>query len=328
MATSLASSLIVLTQRRFSLPLLAAALVLYPAVFRDVFYITIAVTVGVALLLTLSMNLVIGYSGQFSLAHSAFFGIGAYVPAILSRDLGLSPWLGLPAGVLAGAIVATVIGIPVARLRGYYLAVATFAFGFFVEILARQATELTGGAYGIQGLPIPSLFGFPLQGAAYYPVVVIAVAGTILMLNSLMRSPLGRAIIATRDHPGAAGAAGINPAQMRLLAFVLSAAIAAFAGWLQCFYFRSLNPLMLSPDWNFVWVFMVFIGGLCNVRGIVAGTLLLTVSPELLGFATEQTILAACFVRGQKQWQRGTSLEPIATSCLLHITWHPSISAQ
>jgi branched-chain amino acid transport system permease protein len=266
--------------------------VAYPLAFRDGFHITIAVNVGVALILTLSMNLVIGFSGQFSLAHAAFFGIGGYVPAILARDLGLSPWLGLPIAVSAGVLIAIIIGIPVVRLRGYYLAVATFAFSFFVEIVARQATELTGGAYGIQNLSAPSLFGAPLQGALYYPLVVVAVLVTLAVLGNLMRSPLGGAIRATRDHPGAASAAGINPAHMRLLAFVVAAGFAALAGWLQAFYFRNLNPLMLLPEWNFVWLFMVFIGGLGHVRGVIAGTILLTVAPEFLGFATEQTILA------------------------------------
>lgn len=280
------------TRRRYRLLVVTAVLMAFPFVFRDVFFVTLAVNFGIALLLTLSMNLVLGYSGQFSLAHSAFFGIGAYVPAILYRDLAVSPWLGLPVAVLAGAAVAALVGVPVARLRGYYLAVSTFAFAFFVEIVARQATDLTGGAYGIQGLPSPSFFGLSLQGASFYPLVVVAVVAVMALLHNLMHSALGRAILATRDHPGAAGAAGVDPAQMRLLAFVLSAAIAALAGWIQCFYYRNLNPLMLSPEWNFIWVFMVFIGGMGHVPGIVAGTLLLTVAPEFLGFATEQTILA------------------------------------
>lgn len=263
----------------------------FPLVFRDPFYITVAINVGTALILALSMNLVIGFSGQFSLAHAAFFGIGAYVPAILARDFGISPWLGLPAGISAGLAIAAVIGIPVVRLRGYYLAVATLAFSFFVEILVRQLTDVTGGAYGIQNLPAPSLFGVALVGGSFYPVMLAAVVATIVLLDNLMRSPLGREIVAMRDHPAAAAATGINVARARLVAFVLSAGLAALAGWVQAFYFRNLNPLMLSPEWTFIWLFMVFIGGLGHVRGIVAGTVLLTLAPEFLGFATEQTVL-------------------------------------
>jgi branched-chain amino acid transport system permease protein len=280
------------SRRRYGVVALAIGFMLLPLVLRDAFFITLAVNFGITLLLTLSLNLVVGYSGQFSLAHSAFFGIGAYVPALLFRDLAMSPWLSLPIAIAAGALLALLIGIPVARLRGYYLAVSTFAFAFFVEIVVRQGSDITGGAYGIQGLPAPTFFGWTLQGATYFPLVVIAVLGVMVLLDNLMTSSLGRAILATRDNAAAAGASGINSAQMRLLAFVMSAAIAALAGWLQCFYFRNLNPLMLSPEWNFFWIFIVFIGGMGNVRGIVCGTLLLTIGPELFGFATDQTILA------------------------------------
>ena len=255
------------------------------------YYITIAVNFGITLILTMSLNLVIGYSGQFCLSHAAFFGVGAYVPAILAKQVGLSPWLGLPASIAVSAALATVVGIPVVRLKGYYLAVATLAFSLFVEVVIRQGGSVTGGGYGISGLAPPELFNLPLKGASYYVLVLLLVVVVFVSIDNIINSRFGRSILAVRDNAPAAAATGINVGQIRLMVFVLTAGFAASAGWLHTFYHRQINPILLSPEWTFVWLFMVLIGGIGHKRGVILGTLLLTVVPEFLGFATDQTIL-------------------------------------
>lgn len=266
-------------------------LLLIPVITREPYHITICVDLFVTIMLTLSMNFVVGISGQWSFAHAAFFGAGAYIPAILVTRLGISPWLGLPLGITAVLMVATIIGVPIVRLRGYYLAVCTLALGFLAEVIVRQAADITGGGYGIQRIPALEWFGTPLRGAAYYPVAVCGVILTGVLLSNLTHSPLGRAIMAARDNPLAASAMGINVAQSKLIAFVLAAAIAAAAGWLHAFYFLGLDPSLLSTDRAFLWIFMVFIGGVGHTPGVVLGTVLLVLAPEIIGFAGQGQVL-------------------------------------
>jgi branched-chain amino acid transport system permease protein len=257
-----------------------------PLALGNPYHLNLAVNAGITLIVALSLNLVVGYSGQFALSQAAFYGIGAYIPGLLASRWDVSPWLGLLAGLVGTTAIATVVSVPAARLRGYFLSVATLAFGFFVEILVRQATEITGGAYGVSDLPVLTLLGYPLQGIAYYLLTAVALVLVGMLLGNLMRSALGRAIIATRDSPAAAAASGINVALMRVLAFVLSADIAALAGWLQAFLDRNINPQMLSPELTFIWLFLVLIGGLGHATGVVLGTLLLTVGPSFIGVAS------------------------------------------
>jgi branched-chain amino acid transport system permease protein len=254
------------------------------------YHVTVAFNLCVTLILTLSLNFVVGHSGQFHLSHVAFFGTGAYVSAILAKA-GLSPWLCLPCAMGAVAMLAAMIGLPVTRLKGLYLAVATLSFSLFIEIVVKQGGPLTGGGYGIQDIPMPEFAGMELVGRTFYPIALLALAATVVLLRNLLNSKFGREVIATRDHPDAAEASGIDPASVRLAVLVIGAALAATAGWLHTFYHRALNPSLLSPEWTFLWFFMVLVGGMGNSIGVVLGTILLSLVPEFLGFATGQTIL-------------------------------------
>ena len=269
----------------------AAVIVAMLPLAGDAYHLTIAVNLCITLILTLSLNFVVGNSGQFHLSHVAFFGTGAYVSAILAKQYRLSPWLCLFCAVPAVAILAALIGLPVTRLKGLYLAVATLAFSLFVEVLVNQGGALTGGGYGIQDIPPAAAFGARLSAKSFYLVALAALVITILIINNLLNSKFGREIIASRDHPDAAAAAGINPAATKLFVLVIAAAFAAVAGWLHTFYYLALNPIVLSPEWTFVWFFMVLVGGLGSMTGVVLGTTLLTLAPEFLGFAAGQTVL-------------------------------------
>jgi branched-chain amino acid transport system permease protein len=279
------------TAVRACMALIVVAILVAVPVAGNPYYITLAVNFGITLILTMSLNLVIGYSGQFCLSHAAFFGVGAYIPAILSKQFGLSAWLGLPASIAASGLLAALVGVPVVRLKGYYLAVATLSFSLFAEVVIRQGGSITGGGYGLSGLSPPEVFGTPLKGASFYLLVVVLVAIVFVSIDNVMNSRFGRSVLAVRDNAPAALATGINAAQIRLTVFILTAAFASIAGWLHTFYHRQINPILLSPEWTFVWLFMVLIGGIGHKRGVILGTLLLTVVPEFLGFATDQTIL-------------------------------------
>jgi branched-chain amino acid transport system permease protein len=277
--------------RLYPLALVAAGIVAMLPITADAYHLTVAVNLCITLILTLSLNFVVGNSGQFHLSHVAFFGTGAYVSAILAKQYHLSPWLCLFCAVPAVAMLAALIGLPVTRLKGLYLAVATLAFSLFVEVLVNQGGALTGGGYGIQDIPAATMFGARLSAKSFYLLALAALVMTILIINNLLDSKFGREIIASRDHPNAAAAAGINPAATKLLVLVIAASFAAVAGWLHTFYYLTLNPVVLSPEWTFVWFFMVLVGGLGSITGVVLGTMLLTLVPEFLGFAAGQTVL-------------------------------------
>jgi branched-chain amino acid transport system permease protein len=277
--------------RLYPLALVGGGIVAMLPLTADAYHLTMAVNLCITLILTLSLNFVVGNSGQFHLSHVAFFGTGAYVSAILAKQYHLSPWLCLFCAVPAVAMLAALIGLPVTRLKGLYLAVATLAFSLFVEVLVNQGGTLTGGGYGIQDVPAATIFGARLSAKSFYLLALAALAMTILIINNLLDSKFGREIIASRDHPNAAAASGINPAATKLLVLVIAASFAAVAGWLHTFYYLTLNPVVLSPELTFVWFFMVLVGGLGSITGVVLGTMLLTLVPELLGFAAGQTVL-------------------------------------
>jgi branched-chain amino acid transport system permease protein len=272
------------------LSLLAFILVALLPFWGSAYHLTVAVNLCVTLILTLSLNLVVGYSGQFHLSHAAFFGTGAYVSAILAQQVNLSPWLCLPSAMIAVGILAAVIGLPVTRLKGLYLAVATLSFSLFVEVLVNQGGTITGGGYGIQDVPAAHFGDAKLSGKSFYVVALVALGASFLVLHNILDSKFGREVIATRDHPGAAEASGINPALIRLVVLIIAAALAALAGWVHTFYHLALSPILLNPEWTFVWFFMVLVGGIGSTVGVILGTLLLSLVPEFLGFATGQTI--------------------------------------
>jgi branched-chain amino acid transport system permease protein len=278
--------------RSYPAAIIGAAIVAALPLFANDYHVTLAVNLCITLILTLSLNFVVGYSGQFHLSHVAFFGVGAYASAILAKQYHLSPWLCLVGAIFTVALLATLIGLPVTRLKGLYLAVATLAFSLFIEVLVNQGGALTGGGYGIQDVPPATVFGARLSGKSFYLLALAAVIVTVLGLGNLLDSKFGREIIAVRDHPDAAAAAGINPAATRLLVLVIAASLAALAGWLHTFYYLNLNPVVVSPEWTFIWFFMVLVGGLGSMTGVILGTVLLTLGPEFLGFAAGQTILA------------------------------------
>ena len=270
---------------------ISVALALPAFVIANGYYLTLLTNVGVTMILTLSLNFVIGRIGQFSLAHSAFLGIGAYIAAILAQRHGMSGWLTLPIAIAGSCAAAAIIGVPVLRLRGMFLSVATLAFGLFAEVFARQASEITGGAYGITGIPPLDFFGIKLRGIGMYLLVLALLLLTALILENIRLSRFGRAIAAARDNEAAAAAAGIDIPRTRLVGFILSAAIAATAGWAYGFFHLTLNPYVLSLDITFVWLFIVLVGGLGSMRGVAVATVLLGIGPEMLGFASTQQVL-------------------------------------
>ncbi len=243
--------------------------------------------IGIAAIAAIGLNILIGYTGQISLGHGAFFGVGAYGAAILSTALRFPFWLSLIGGGIITSLVGLIFGIPSARLKHLYLTIATLAGQFILQYLFVSWESLTKGPMGIM-LPKATLFGIDVKGDRYFFFVIFVcfVVMTWFAVN-LMRTRYGRAFIAIRDNDRAAEGMGIPLFRYKLLSFAISSFYAGFAGGLAAFYIGSITPepytLMLSIE----FIAMIIIGGLGSIPGSVFGAIFITGLNEILSHSTE-----------------------------------------
>ena len=239
--------------------------------------------IGINSLLAISLNMLMGYAGQISLGHAAFFGIGAYTTAVLTATYGLSPWLSLPCAVGLALLVAFLIGFPTLKLSGYYLGMGTLGFGMIAFILFREWDEVTGGASGFVGIPslVLGSVDFSSGRAAFYLVWAV-VLGTVLLCRRIVDSRIGRALRSIHDHEKASQAVGIDTMAMKLIIFVFSAGIAALAGFLYAHHVSFISPGTFDFLTSVRIVTMVVIGGMASIWGALLGASLLTLLPEWL----------------------------------------------
>jgi branched-chain amino acid transport system permease protein len=234
---------------------------------------------------TMGLNLTVGYAGQKSLGHAAFFGIGAYTVAIVMKA-GLSFWLGLPLAMLGCFAIGLVLGFPALRVQTIYLAFATLGFNTAVWLVMRNEEWLTGGTFGINSIARPSLFGFSLDGnLAYYYFVL----GTTLLLAALLwgllRSPWGKAFTALRDNPIRAESLGVNIQAYTLLSFAIGAVYAGIAGALFASLVQFIEPAPFTVGASIMMYLMVVVGGPGYFFGPLLGSAVGVVLPEWLRFA-------------------------------------------
>ena len=262
---------------RTGLLALAAAVGLLPLALANAYTYEIAILVGLNAIVCVGLNLLVGYAGQISLGHAGFYALGAYGSAILSARYGFSPVLSLPVSVIGVAALAWLVGKPVLRLRGHYLAMATLGLGIIVSVVLANEDGLTGGP---DGMAVPPLL-ITGEKAWYWAVGVVLIL-TVWLAQNLIDSPRGRAWRALHGSEVAAAAIGIDPGRHKLAAFVLSAAIAAFAGALTAHYAGFLTPAKASFLHSVELVTMVVFGGMGSMLGAVVGAAVLTTLPQLL----------------------------------------------
>lgn len=249
-------------------------------------------------ILAISLNLVLGYTGLLSLAHGAFFGMGAYTSALLVTKLDWNFWATIPPSMAVAAIAGVVLGVLTLRLEGHYFAISTLSFGIVVSLVLEKWDDLTEGARGISSIPAPTpipLFGlgelrFESNLAKYYLAVAI-LAICLLFLWRLVHSPIGRALEAIRQNELLASCLGVDLVFYKLLAFSLSAAMAGLAGVLYSVYITYLNPADAGL-WNgFYAVMYIVIGGMGTFWGPLIGTLFMVTLPEFLRTFQEYRLL-------------------------------------
>jgi branched-chain amino acid transport system permease protein len=268
--------------RRGGLLALAAVIAALPLALPNNYFYEVAILVGLNAIVCVGLNLLIGYAGQISLGHAGFFGLGAYGSAILSARFDWPPLAALAAATVCVAALAYVIGRPILRLRGHYLAMATLGMGVIVAIVATTEDRWTGGPDGMAVRPM-SLFGATLTGeGAWYSVVgALLIAAVWLSLN-LIESPTGRALRALSASEVAAETSGIDSAGQKVLVFVISAVFASVAGSLTAHYSGFITPSKLTFFHSIELVTMVVFGGMASTFGAVVGAAVLTTLPQLL----------------------------------------------
>jgi branched-chain amino acid transport system permease protein len=240
---------------------------------------------GIYMILALSLNLLIGYAGQFSVGHGAFYGLGAYAAAILSTRFALPFWVEIAAASAVTGLVGYIIARPILRLRGDHLALATFGLAVIASSIFNNWTDLTNGPLGIRGIPKVSLFSISLEPLWSYAVFVgLCVAVTLLFLWRLTHSPFGKVLEAIREDDIAALSIGKNITHFKVAAFITASCFAGLAGVLYAHYASYIDPSSFGTSESFLVFTMVIFGGMGSNLGAMVGAAVLVSLPELLRF--------------------------------------------
>ena len=261
----------------------ALLVLVLPYLLPNEYYVNTLIFAFLNAIIVVGLNLLMGYAGQISLGHGAFYGLGAYTSAIATATYGLPMGAGLVLGIAVAVVAAYLIGIPTLKLTGHYLAMATLGIGVIAYIFFNQTIELTGGPNGFTGIPRLALFGYEFESdLSYYYLVGGVLTLVVLFSLNLIDSKLGRALRAIHTSEKAAQVSGIDIARFKLFIFVLSAAFAGFAGVLYAHYLGFVAPSSFGFHFSVTLIVMSVLGGMANVWGGVAGAVFLTALPEFL----------------------------------------------
>ncbi len=254
----------------------------------------ILIMIGIYSIVAMSLNLPAGFTGLISVAHAAFYGIGAYTTALLSLKAGIPFWLCLPTGVILTAAIAFLIAWPSLRTRDDYFVITTFAFQIIVFSILNNWVSFTGGPMGIPGIPQPSVFGVPLPSHGAFLCLVAAIGIAVyLFLNRLINSPFGRILKAIREDEIFVQSLGKNVTAYKMAAFVIGAALASIGGGLYAVYISYIDPTSFTVMESIFILSIVIIGGAGSLKGSVAGAAFLVSLPEILRFVGLPNAVAA-----------------------------------
>lgn len=242
----------------------------------------VLIVMAIYTILALSLNLIIGFSGQVSLGHAAFYGIGAYISSILVVNFDVPYGIALLSAAVGAGIFGVLLGIPTLRLKDDYLAIVTLGFGLIIVVVALNIDYL-GGTDGFMGIPSPVFFGIKFATKARFLIVsFILVIMTILFMYRIKASRIGRALSAIRDDETVAQVMGINTTKYKVMAFGMGSAFAGIAGSLYSSYVHFIDPHSFGLSTSIVILCMVVLGGIGNIAGSIVGAGILTFLPELL----------------------------------------------
>jgi branched-chain amino acid transport system permease protein len=230
-----------------------------------------------------AINLLSGYLGQVSLAHAAFFGVGAYTTAVMTKTLGTGFWTALLCGLLLAFLFGVLLGIPTLKLKGHYLTIATLAFNMMCYILFHNWDAVTNGAVGMMGLPYPKLFGIALtKSNMMLPIIVIFETFMILFIAALLDSAYGRAFAAIKLDEISSGVSGVNVLYYKVLGFGLSAGFAGIAGAFYAGYTSYITPELFTVSASIKILTICVVGGIGTLPGPIVGALWIAFLSEVL----------------------------------------------
>jgi len=258
------------------------------------FVFHVLIMCGIYMVLCLSLNLLVGFGGLFNIGHGAFYGIGAYVGALIGIHGGMPyPLEILISGIVAGLFGLTV-GFPALRLKGDYLALSTFGFAVVMHTIFLNWVAVTRGPMGIPGILRPSILSLSLHSLPAYLLLVVAIVGlSTFIINRIVDSPFGKSLMAIREDEVAALAAGKNIAQIKVLVFSVGAFFAGIAGNLYVHYISLADPSAFTTDESFLIFSMVVFGGMASIKGSILSAFILVLFPELLRFLGIPSFYAA-----------------------------------
>lgn len=267
---------------------LLALMVAFPFVFTSSYILRIAITVLMFTVLSLSLNLLIGYLGQMSMGHAAFWGIGAYTAAILSTRYHVSSLGTFLAAMVVAGLFGLLLGLPVLKLKGYYLTVVTLGFCEIIRLVELNWMDLTRGSLGIANIPSLNFFGHIFKSSrSVYFVALILVILTVIVVYNIVNSRIGLAIMAIRDDDVAATSVGINVFQYKVMVFIIAGMLAGLAGAFYAHYISFIDPSGFTTGQSMDLVIIAIFGGLGSIPGAVLGAAVLTILPETMRFLDE-----------------------------------------
>jgi branched-chain amino acid transport system permease protein len=254
----------------------------------------IIIITGIYIILSLSLNIIVGYTGLPNLGHAAFSCVGAYTSAVLTLNFGLSPWLGLIIGGCTSSLLGFFIGVPSLRLKGDYLALSTFGFGVIIYSIVKNWSSVTRGPMGLPNLPSFSVFNYRLTSDwSYLFLVAFFVFLTYFAIRRIINAPFGRVLRGIREDEVASQAMGKNVNRYKIIVFIIGAFFAGIAGSLYAHYITFIDPSSFTVMESITVLLMVVFGGMGSLYGSLVGAIILVIFPEALRFFDIPTSVAA-----------------------------------
>jgi len=264
-----------------------------PLVVRSIYWQQIINLALLNVILAVSLNLLVGITGQISLGHAAFYGIGAYTSSLLALKLGISFWIGLIISGLLASFFGILLGFPALKVKGPYLALITLGFGWILQMILINWQSLTNGPCGLVGIPGFSFFSIKINSPIrWYYVLLFFTLLTIIVVSRIAFSKIGRNLKAIRGNELAAEISGVNLTNYKIFAFSIGAFFAGIAGSLYAHMYSSICPEVFGFEHSVSILFMIILGGLGNIWGAAIGAIIITVFPEgLRPFGMWQTVI-------------------------------------
>jgi len=254
----------------------------------------ILILIGIYVILSVSLNLITGYTGLLSIAHAAFYGVGAYVAALMALNLHSTFLVNIICAVIVSGLLGALVGIPSLRIRDDYFVIATFAFQVITFSILNNWVSFTGGPMGLPGIPQPTIFGLQVSShLGFLILIALFCALTLWVTRRIVRSPFGRVLKAIREDEVFAQAAGKNVAAYKIIVFVVGAGMAAMAGVMYAYYISFIDPTSFTVMESIFIISIVIIGGAGSLWGPVVGAVVLVLLPELLRFLGLPSSVAA-----------------------------------